>query len=140
MNTGLTAETTQTIINLGHAFNWYAYARKTWPGRDDAALHAAMGQQLQHLKASSKLYLRADENFAVNSYLHRNFHHWGYPPTAHTDYWDAMVFLYLHLYRLPVSTEYRHLLYAGWVSRPKGAAEAAAAEIRQVLRRNPAGD
>ncbi|GAA4365856.1 hypothetical protein GCM10023185_36530 [Hymenobacter saemangeumensis] len=138
MNTGLSPEATQTIINLGHAFNWYAYAQKKWPGLDDAGLHAEMGQMLQHLKTSAKLYLRADDNFAVNSYLHRTFHHWGSPPEAHTDYWYDMAFLYLHLYRIPVSPDYRHLLYTGWVSRPKGAAEAAAAELRQVLRRPPA--
>ena len=135
MNTGLSDETTQTIINLGHVFDWHGYARTTWVGRDDAALHAEMGKRVQQMKTTSKLSVRAEENFAVNAYLHRNFHHGGHPPEANTEYWFDMLFLYLHLYRLPVPLLHRHSLHTSWASRAKGAAESAAAEIRQVLRR-----
>jgi len=136
MNTGLTSETAQTIINFGNAFDWYAYAQSAWPGCDVDILHKRMKEKIDHIKTSSRLYLQVEDNFAINSYLHRNFHHWGYLPEANTEYWYNMTFLYLHLYRLSVPTAYRHSLHNEWVKRPKGAAESAAAEIRQALRRN----
>ena len=136
MNTGLTSETAQTIINFGNAFDWYAYAQKVWPGCDTGTLHARMGERVKHMKESSRFFLKAEDNFAINSYLHRNFHHWGHLPEANTEYWYDMAFLYLHLYRLPVPATHQHSLHDNWVRRPKGAAEAAAAEIRQALRRN----
>jgi hypothetical protein len=135
MNSGLTSETTQTVINFGNAFDWYAYAQKVWPNFDTGALHGKMYEKIKYLKESSRFYTRAEENFAINSYLHRSFHHSGYLPEANTDSWFDMIFLYLHLYRLPVPAAHQHSLHSEWVKRSKGAAEAAAAEIRQVLRR-----
>jgi len=135
MNTSLSLETEQTILNLGNnAFDWYSYAQKKWSGQED--IHTRMDQKLKHFKETARLSPIAEVNFAINSYLHRNFHHWGYLPEANTDYWYDMLFLYLHLYRLPVPTTHRHSSYSDWVNRPKGAAETAAAEIRQVLRRS----
>lgn len=136
MNSGLTPETAQTIINFGNAFDWYAYAQKVWPGCDTGALHGKMAEKIKHLRESSRFYLKAEENFAINSYLHRSFHHSGNLPEANTDYWYDMVFLYLHLYRLPVPVAHQHALHSEWLRRPKGAAETAAAELRSVLRRN----
>jgi hypothetical protein len=135
MNSGLTSETTQTIINFGNAFDWHAYAQKVWPGCDTGVLHARMGEKVKYLRKAFRLHVKAEENFASNSYLHRLFHHWGYLPEANTEYWYDMAFLYLHLYRLPIPVAYQHSLYNDWVMRPKGAAETAAAEIRLVLRR-----
>jgi len=94
-----------------------------------------MAEKITHYKKSSRFYLKAEENFAMNSYLHRSFHHSGYLPEANTDRWYDMVFLYLHLYRLPVPVAHQHSLYSEWAGRPKGAAESAAAEIRLILRR-----
>jgi hypothetical protein len=135
MNSGLTPETAQTLINFGNAFDWYAYAQKVGPDCGTGALHGKMGEKIKYIKETSRLHLKAEDNFAVNSYLHRSFHHSGYLPEANTDTWYDMVFLYLHLYRLPVQAAHQHPLHSEWVKRPKGAAEAAAAEIRQVLRR-----
>jgi hypothetical protein len=136
MNSGLTSETAQTITNFGNAFNWHAYAQKVWPGCDTGALHTKMGEKVKYLKENSRLHIKAEDNFATNSYLHRLFHHWGCLPEANTEYWYDMAFLYLHLYRLPVPTAHQHSLHSEWIKRPKGTAESAAAEIRQVLRRN----
>lgn len=135
MNTGLSSATNQTLVSLGSAFDWHAYTQKVWPEADTVTLHAKMGEEIKDLQTSSKLRVVVERNFALNSYLHRNFHHWGYLPAAYTEWWYDMLFLYLHLYRLPVPVTYRHALYTSWVGRPKGAAEAAAAEIRQALKR-----
>ena len=133
MNTGLTSNADQTIINLAHAFDGYAYVEREWPtaGGPDALRH-----QWSQLQETGRLFSRSENNFAINFYLHRTFHHWGYLPEAKTSDWYSMAFLYLHLYRLPVPESYRHpSLYQGWASRPQGSAEVAAAEIRQALRR-----
>lgn len=135
MNFGLTSDTAQTIINFGNAFDWYAYAQKVWPDCDTGMLHGKMGEKIKHLKESARFYLKAEENFAINSYLHRSFHHSGYLPEANTDTWYDMALLYLHLYRLPVPATHQHALHSEWLRRPKGAAETAAAEIRSILRR-----
>jgi hypothetical protein len=136
VNTGFAATTNQALVTLGNAFDWQFYTQKAWPEADTGALHAKMGEEIAHVQTSSEFHVTVERNFALNSYLHRNFHHWGYLPAANTEWWYNMLFLYLHLYRLPVPVGYRHALYADWIARPKGAAEAAAAEIRQALKRN----
>ena len=134
MNTGLTPETDQTIINFAHAFDGYAYAQQRWPGEE------GYGQRLSQLVAdverTGRLAVSYEENAAANFGLHRGFHHQGWLPEQFTHSWFSMVFLYLHLYRLPVPVAHRHAeMYAAWAMRTKGSAEAAAAEIRQLLRR-----
>lgn len=134
MLTGLATETEQTIINLSHVFDGYAYAVKVWHSPEAGGL-TALGQRLKQVQESGRLFLNASDNFATNFYLHRTFHHWGWLPGAKSPEWYTMLFFYLHLYRIPVPVAHRHESHAIWVSRPKGAAEAAAAEIRQLLQR-----
>lgn len=133
MNTELSQSTEQTIINLGHAFDGYAYAVKVWHS-PEAGTHTVLGQHLAQVQESGRLFLNASDNFATNFYLHRTFRHWGWLPAVKTAEWYTMLFFYLHLYRVPVPVAHRHESFISWASRPKGAAEAAAAEIRAVLR------
>ena len=133
MNSGLTPKTRQTVVNLAHAFDGYACVAREWPTTSglDALRH-----HWSQLQETGCLFNRLENNFAVNFYLHRGFHHQGYLPEEKSSDWYGMVFLYLHLYRQPIPEAYRHpSLYGGWANRPKGSAEAAAAEIRQMLRR-----
>lgn len=135
MSTNLTSESEQTIINLGHAFDGYAYAVKVWHS-PEAGGHTALGQRLKQVQESGRLFLNASDNFAINFYLHRGFHHQGWLPEARSPHWYDMLFFYLHLYRTPIPTAHQHPgMGMSWINRPKGAAEAAAAEIRQILRR-----
>ena len=135
METGLTPRTDQTIINLAHAFDGYAYAKQALHTSDEG-FHEILGKRMLEVKESGKLFLSASDNFATNYYLHRNFHHCGWLPGAKSPEWYIMLFFYLHLYRIPVPAAYRHAsAYGEWARRPKGAAEAAATEIRQVLSR-----
>ena len=136
MSTNLTKEVEQTIINLGHAFDGYAYATKVLQTSDEG-FHEIMGKRVTQVQESRRLFLSAAENFAANYYLHRTFHHWGWLPEAKSSDWYTMLFFYLHLYRIPVPAAYRHTSQCtGWANRPKGSAEAAAAEIRQLLQRS----
>lgn len=135
MNTGLTARTDQTIINLAHAFDGYAYARQALQASDEG-FHEILGKRTLEAQESGKLLLSAADNFATNYYMHRNFHHSGWLPGAESPGWYTMLFFYLHLYRVPVPVAYRHAsAYGEWSRRPKGAAEAAATEIRRALSR-----
>lgn len=134
MNPGLTTETELAILNLAHAFDGYAYAEQVWR-TPEKEIHATLGQRMMQVQESGRLFLKAEDNFATNFYLHRTFHHWGWLPSAKSTEWYTMIFLYLHLYRIPVPSPHRHELHAAWASRPKGAAESAAAELRGLLRR-----
>jgi len=134
MNSGLTPETEQTIINLAHAFDGYAYAERHWQAEGSG--QQTLLQRWQQIQESNRFFLDPEVNFAVNFYMHRGFRHQGFLPELRSAQWFDMALLYLHLYRLPISQEGRHTeFYKSWAHRPKGAAEAAAAEIRQVLRR-----
>lgn len=131
MRTSLTPETEQTIINLAHSFDGYAYAGQVWLSGDEGRLHEELADRYKKLRTTGRFWLRPEDNFAVNFYLHRTFHHWGHLPETRSPEWYDMLLLYLHLYRLPVANAYRHAaLYPAWASRLKGSAEAAAAEIR----------
>ncbi|QNE42030.1 hypothetical protein F1C16_20630 (plasmid) [Hymenobacter sp. NBH84] len=134
MSTNLTSETEKTIISLGHAFDGYAYAGKVW-NTPEAEIHTVLGQRLMQVQESGRLFLNASDNFATNFYLHRSFHHWGWLPAAKSAEWYTMLFFYLHLYRITVPQAQRHESHTIWANRPIGAAETAAAEIRQILRR-----
>ncbi|WP_143164265.1 hypothetical protein [Hymenobacter daecheongensis] len=131
MNTGLTSTTEQTIIEFAHAFDGYRYAEKVWLGQ-----HPNGAKYLNLLRETGKLPAKAEDGLTVNFLLHRGFHHQGWLPEAQFVDWYDMLYLYLHLYRLPIPSVYRHTaLYGKWANRTKGSAEAAAAEIRQLLRR-----
>jgi hypothetical protein len=135
MSSMLSSGIEQTIINLAHSFDGYAYAKQVWYNPDQE-VYTTLNERLAQVQESGKFFVRVEDNLAVNFYLHRTFHHWGWLPEAHSSHWYDMLFLYLHLYRTPVPEAHRHPeLYAKWQNRPKGSAEAAAAEIRQVLRR-----
>ena len=135
MNTGLTPKTDQTIINLAHAFDGYAYAKQSWQLPEER-VHSALAERLQQMQQTGRLAVRVADNFAINFYLHRSFHHQGWLPEARSSHWHDMLFFYLHLYRAPVPEAHRKTgMYSDWANRPKGSAEAAAAEIRQLLRR-----
>ena len=134
MYSGLTPETEQTIINLAHAFDGYAYAKRHWQA--ERSSHQTLLQHWQRMQDSNRFFLDPEVNFAVNFYIHRGFRHQGFLPELRSAQWFDMVLLYLHLYCLPISQEGRHAeFYQGWAHRPKGGAEAAAAEIRQALHR-----
>ena len=134
MNTGLSPETDQTIINLAHAFDGYAYAEKAWQLAEER-VRSTLAERLQQMQQTGLLAVRVADNSAVNFYLHRMFHHWGWLPEARSPHWYDMLFLYLHLYRAPIHAAHQHpAMYMSWANRAKGAAEAAAAEIRQTLR------
>lgn len=136
MFTNLTQQTEQMILDLGHAFDGHAYATKALHTSDEG-FHELLGKRVKQIQESGRLFLNAADNFATNYYLHRTFHHWGWLPAAKSAEWYVMLFFYLHLYRVPIPPAYRHAsVYADWANRPKGAAEAAAAEIRQQLRRS----
>ena len=135
MDTGFSSEIDQTIINLAHAFDGYVYANQVLHISDDG-FHEVLGKRMIQVQESGRLFLKAEDNFATNYYLHRNFHHQGWLPEAKSPQWYTMLFFYLHLYRTPVPMAFRQAsLYADWARRPKGAAEAAATEIRQAMRR-----
>ena len=134
MNSGLTPETEQTIINLAHAFDGYAYAERHWQA--EGSSHQTLPQRWQQMQESNRFFLDSEVNFAVNFYMHRGFRHQGFLPELRSAHWFDMVLLYLHLYRLPIPQKGHHAeFYKSWAHRPKGSAEAAAAEIRQALRR-----
>jgi hypothetical protein len=134
MSIELTRAMENAILHLAHAFDGYAYAKLALPGIEEPIVK--LDVRLNKLASSGRFFLRAEENFAVNFYLHRMFHQWGDLPGARSPHWYDMVFLYLHLYRVPIATAYRHPdMFESWDQRPKGSTEKAAAEIRQVLRR-----
>ena len=134
MSTNLSPQAEQAILHLGHAFDGYTYAQQVWQAGEEH--HKQLEVRLNQVLTTGRLFLRAADNFAVNFYLHRSFHHWGNLPLADSPHWCTMVFFYLHLYRVPVPEAHRHPgMYPNWAKRPKGSAEATAAEIRQLLRR-----
>ena len=90
---------------------------------------------MMYVQESGRFFLKAADNFATNFYLHRTFHHWGWLPAAKSTEWYTMIFLYLHLYRIPIPSAHRHESHAVWASRRTGDTESAAAEIRLTLRR-----
>lgn len=133
MSSALTTEARQILILFSSVFDGYRYAEHRWQ-LTEAAVHPILNEKWHQVQESSCLLVRAEDNFALNFYIHRTFRHWGELPTAGPAWYD-MLFLYLHLYRLPVPVEYRRAAeYTQWINRRKGAAEAAAAEVRQLLR------
>jgi hypothetical protein len=135
MDTGLSDATEQAIINLAYAFDGYAYAKESWRLTEER-VHSTLGERLKQIQQTGRMAVRVADNLAVNFYLHRMFHHWGYLPQASSPYWYDMLFFYLHLYRAPMPVAHqRPGMYQSWANRPKGSAEAAAAEIRQYLSR-----
>jgi len=137
MNTKLSSETELTIIQCAHRFDGYAYTKErlgTKAAVSDSE-HTHLLQQLKHLQENGRLYTNPLDNMAVNFYLHRCFYHQGELPAAFSAHWFDMVFLYLHLYRMPTPSIHQHSDAHEWDQRPKGAAERAAAEIRLLLQR-----
>ena len=136
MSTSLTKKAEQAIISLGHVFNVHTYARQVWLSDDESRLQEEMAARYQKIRGGGHFWLRPEDNFVVNLYLHRMFHHRGYLPEARSPEWYEMVLLYLHLYRVPVLGAHRHnTSYPDWAGRPKGSAEATASEIRLLLSR-----
>jgi len=129
----LTPQTEDTIGKLAHAFDGYKYARVRMPSSGDPdgteALKVLMGQAVQRYQIPT----RTGQAFALNFYLHRNFHHWGNYPAPASPYWYLMVFLFLHLYRSEIRGPYRSQAYIDWSGRRKGSGESAATELRKVL-------
>jgi len=133
MDTLLTPETGQRIIECGLRFDGYKYAKATMHGRDE---HDSLNTLLQQLKGTGKLFSNEEGNLAANFYLHRQFHFTGELPSAYSPDWYLMIFLYLHLYRTKVPVKFRHSgSYTMWENREKGSAEKAATEIRRLLMR-----
>ncbi|UOG74339.1 hypothetical protein MTX78_19750 [Hymenobacter tibetensis] len=133
MSTSLSARTEQTLILFANAFDWHGYAQTRWPTYDISQLHAQLQEWTQQLHAQAKLQLRIEENMALNSYLHRTYHHHGQLPTAEQVEGERMAYLYLHLYRQGIPASYRHTFYAEWEQLIPAAAEAAAVELRLAL-------
>lgn len=59
MNSGLTPETEQTIINFAHAFDGYAYAQQRWPNEE------GYGQHLSQLVADIAQTGRLSKSFIL---------------------------------------------------------------------------
>lgn len=134
MNPGPTEQTQQTIIDLAHAFDGYAYAEQHWHA--EGTSHGTLLKHLQQMQESNRFFLNPDANFAINFYIHRSFRHQGFLPELRSSHWYDMALLYLHLYRVPISQSCRHIeFYKSWAHRQKGTAESAAAELRELLRR-----
>jgi hypothetical protein len=134
METGLTTDTEHSLLSLGQVFDGYAYAREVWHCREEE-VHPTLNKRLQQVQETRKLFLKPADNLATNFYLRRMFHHWGWLPAAKSPEWYTMLYFYLHLYRIPLSATQQFVSESEWLRRPKGTAEAAAAEIRFALRR-----
>lgn len=133
METGLTTTTDHSLTSLGHVFDGYAYAREVWQC-PEAEVHPTLEKRLRHVQETGRLFVKQADNLATNFFLHRMFHHWGWLPSARSPEWYTMLYFYLHLYRFPISPTQKFVGQSDWINRPKGSAEAAAAEIRLALR------
>ena len=134
METGLTPDTEQRLLSLGHVFDGYAYARAVWHCQEEE-VHPTLKERLRHVQQTGRLGWSTMDNLATNFYLHRMFHHWGWLPAAKSPEWYTMLYFYVHLYRVPLSATQKFVNDSEWLRRPKGSAEAAAAEVRFALRR-----
>jgi hypothetical protein len=132
--TGLTNEARVTISNCALRFDGYAYVKAHLPhlGNWSSEFHAL----LEKAQSTGKFSVNHLENFAANYYLHRGFHGQGSLPELFSPGWYDMALYFLHLYRLPTPAVHRHASADDWDRRPRGAAERAAAEFRQLLRRH----
>lgn len=136
-DTLLTPEAQRWICCFAGTFNGYTYAEQQW-GLTEQPMHQRFGELLREASSTGRLSPRTADNFAANFYQYRMFRHWGYLPAAHTPDWYNMVLYYLHLYRTPIPAGYPTGEESGphsWAARPKGAAEATAAELRRLLMR-----
>jgi hypothetical protein len=134
MDTKFTYETERAIINCAHRFDGYAYYETVKKPGVEAPAYLDKAQS--YFNSTGKLFGSSVKNMLVNFFLHRQFHHWGWLPSAYSGHWYYMVYLYLHTYRLPTPEKYSNSSMAkDWEQRPQGTAEAAAAEIRKMLMR-----
>lgn len=134
MDSKLSLDTNQAIINCASRFDGYAYYETIKKLGVEAPAYIDEAQR--YFNSTGKLFGSPVKNMLVNFILHRQFHHWGWLPGAYSEHWYYMVYLYLHLYRLPTPEKYRHSSTANeWENRRQGSAEAAAAEIRKLLMR-----
>ena len=92
MSTKLSHQTEQAILHLGHAFDGYTYAQTAWQAGEEH--NRQLEIRLKEVQTTGRLLLRAADNFAVNFYLHRLFHHGGDLPSADSPYWYTMAFFY----------------------------------------------
>jgi hypothetical protein len=121
-------------MDCAHRFDGYAYLKEIKSREYSGPQY--LSEMQKYIERTGKLFASPIQNMATNFFLHRCFHHWGWLPSAYSPEWYQMAFFYLHLYRLPTPAKYRHDNSASqWDKREKGAAEAAAAEIRQMLMR-----
>jgi hypothetical protein len=130
----LANQTQKLLIVHAHRFDGYAWA-KTQAGGNEGGPDYLEERLYKPFRQSRRIPTGPAAALALNYYLHRNFHHWGYLPGPSQVEWMEMVLLYLHTYRLPTPTEFRHQSAQDWERRPHGAAEAAAAEIRSLMMR-----
>lgn len=138
-NTLLSTEAESILLSFSSLFNGYTYAKQQW-GLTGQPMHQRFGELLHQASITGRLSPRPADNFAANFYLYRMFRFtsWDGLPPAYTPEWYNMLLYYLHLYRTPVPTGYPTEDEAGfrnWAARPKGAAEATAAELRRLLMR-----
>lgn len=130
----LTEATRQLLIQHANRFDGYAWAKAQ--GDPAGGGPGYLGKHLyEPFRQTRRVPVSPDAALALNFYLHRLFYHWGHLPGTGNAEWMEMVLLYLHTYRLPTPPKLRHELAREWEQRPKGAAEAAAAEIRALLMR-----
>ena len=130
----LTEAAQQLVINHALRFDGYAWAKAQ--GAPDGGGPAYLGKRLyEPFRQSGRIPIDPATALALNFCLHRNFYHSGQLPGPGNREWVEMVLLYLHTYRLPTPPVFRHRLADEWDQRPKGSAEALAAEMRQLLAR-----
>lgn len=128
------AESTEIFL-INHALRVDGYAWALAQGAPDGARPKFLIERLyQPFRTTRRIPADPDAALALNFCLHRRFYHYGQLPGYGDTQWWEMCLLYLHTYRLPTPSAFRHSRFAlQWEQRPKGSAEAAAAEIRSLL-------
>ncbi len=126
---GLSHDTLETVRNCAYRANMDLYnedMKREAASRASACYH--------RIASDGSLSHKQVENLLAFVYAHRCLHHAGHWWEAGSSDWFATCWLYLHLYRDEVPPEQANAqVVAGWKARPKGRAEAAAAEIRQKI-------
>jgi hypothetical protein len=131
-DSNLTEPALQLLVDHAHRFDGYAWAQTQRDWNEDGPGYLAK-QLYEPFKRTRRLPADSAATLALNFYLHRNFHHWGHLPGRDLVEWSEMILLYLHTYRMPTPQQFRHELAQAWEQRSKGAAEAAASEIRSLV-------
>ena len=129
----LSHDTLETLRNCAYRYSTHLYEQHG--GSDSQSVGETCYQRVLQ---EGSLSHKQEENLLAFYYAHRALHHSGYWWAAFSPDWFATCWLLLHLYRYELPEELADKdVVAGWKSRPKGRAEAAAIEIRNYIKRHP---